>query len=327
MHAHIDVADSGDLAAVTRLLEDSALPAADVTAGKLRHFLVAKRGATLVGVIGLEPLGDVGLLRSAAVAAGDRGHGLGAELVAALEGHARGLGIRRLYLLTTTAEAFFRRLGYRLESRAGAPPAVQGTTEFRELCGSTSVCMVRDLEPGGASAMGAVKIERPAPGEYAPIFGRYVERVPEGDVLETLRRQVGETAALLEGLSEHEAGFRYAEGKWSIKQVVGHVADTERIMVYRALCFARGERVALPGFEEDDYVRNAKFDTRPLADLVAELRAVLAGTIPFFAGLDAEEAARAGTANNRPYSVRALAYIVAGHELFPPILVLPSSCT
>jgi len=162
--------------------------------------------------------------------------------------------------------------------------------------------------------MGVVRIERPAPEEYAPPFARYIEQVPDGDVLALLRRQVDETAALLGKVSERDAGFRYAEGKWSIRQVVGHVADTERIFVYRALCFARGERAMLPGFEEDAYVAQAKFDARPLADLVAELRAVRAATIPFFAGLDAEELGRAGTANDRPYTVRSIAWIVAGHE-------------
>ncbi len=162
--------------------------------------------------------------------------------------------------------------------------------------------------------MGGTKIERPAAGEYAPYFERYVARVGGGDILEILRRQAGETAAVLAGLSERDAEFRYAEGKWSIKEVVGHVADTERIMVYRAVCFARGERAPLPGFEEDEYVRHAKFGGRRLADLVAEFQAVRAATIPFFAGLDAEELLRTGTANNRPYTVRAVAFIVAGHE-------------
>jgi hypothetical protein len=163
--------------------------------------------------------------------------------------------------------------------------------------------------------MPKARIERPAAGEYAPYFERYVTQVPEGaDILEILRRQGDETAALLGGLTEQDGGFRYADGKWSIREVVGHVADTERIMVYRAVCFARGERAPLPGFEENDYVRNAKFDARPLADLVAEFRAVRAATIPFFAGLDAEELRRTGTANDKPYSVRAVAFIVAGHE-------------
>jgi uncharacterized damage-inducible protein DinB len=162
--------------------------------------------------------------------------------------------------------------------------------------------------------MGAVKIERPAPDEYDPYYQRYIDQVADGDLLELLRRQVEETATLLAGVKERDAGFRYAEGKWSIREVVGHVSDVERIFVYRALCFARRERGGLPGFEEDDYVANAKFSSRPLGDLMAEFRAVRAATTAFFGGLDSEELRRKGTANNRPYSVRALAYIIAGHE-------------
>ncbi len=162
--------------------------------------------------------------------------------------------------------------------------------------------------------MSGTKIERPAAGEYAPYFAQYVSRIGDEDILELLERQIGETATALAGLDDRDAEFRYAEGKWSIKEVLGHVADTERVMVYRAVCFARGERSPLPGFDENEYVRHAKFGARRLADLVAEFRAVRAATIPFFAGLDAEELMRAGTANNRPYTVRAVAYIVAGHE-------------
>ena len=162
--------------------------------------------------------------------------------------------------------------------------------------------------------MGAVKIERPAPDEYAPYFAKYVEQVAGDDVLALLRRQVEETAALVGGLDDRQADYRYAAGKWSIKEVVGHVTDTERIMVYRGVCFARGEAAALPGFDENAYVAHAKFGGRRLADLVAELRAVRAATVAFFSGLDAEELLRRGTANARPYSVRAVAYVVAGHE-------------
>jgi hypothetical protein len=157
------------------------------------------------------------------------------------------------------------------------------------------------------------RIARPTAAEYAPYFGRYIEQVPEGDVLELLRRQVDDTAALVDKLSDRDADFRYADGKWSIKEVLGHVADTERIMVYRALCFARAETAGLPGFDENEYVARAKFAGRKLADLLAEFRLVRAATVPFFAGLDGEELMRRGTANNRAYSVRSLAYIVAGH--------------
>jgi len=309
-------AGPGDFPAVIRLLVQTSLPASDVSVAKLEHFLLARRGPQAVGVVGLEPLGEVGLLRSAAVAADERGRGLGVALARALEQRARDLGVRRLYLLTTTAEAFFGKLGYRVIPRGDAPAAIQGTTEYRELCAATSVCMVRELDDPErrSEGMGEIRIERPAPGEYAPYFERYVAQVGDGDILEILRRQVGETASLLAGVSDRDAGYRYAEGKWSIRQVVGHVADTERVMVYRAVCFARGEAAALPGFDENEYVRRAKFDARRLPDLVAELQAVRAATIPFFAGLDAEELQRTGTANNRPYSVRSVAFIVAGHE-------------
>ena len=305
-----------DLDAVRQLLGAAGLPCGDVVAAMLEHFLVARRGAGLIGVIGLEPLGEAGLLRSAAVAADERGRGLGVALTRAIERHARSLGVRRLFLLTTTAEAFFGRLGYRTVPRAEAPAAIRGTTEYRELCASTSVCMVKtvDESSGEGEGMSGTRIARPASDEYAPYFAKYVERIGDGDILDMLRRQVDETAALLAAVSERDAEFRYAAGKWSIKEVVGHVADTERVMVYRAVCFARGEPAPLPGFDENEYVRRARFGSRRLADLVAEFQAVRAATIPFFAGLDAEELQRRGTANDRPYSVRAVAFIVAGHE-------------
>jgi len=157
-------------------------------------------------------------------------------------------------------------------------------------------------------------IARPASTEYEPYFARYVDLVPEGDVLELLRRQVAETAALVGTLSDRDADHRYAEGKWSIKEVIGHLADAERIFLYRALCFARGEPKELPGWDENEYVARAKFGARRLPDLVAELAAARAASVAFFAGLDAEELARPGKANQRKYSVRAVAYIMAGHE-------------
>jgi len=158
-------------------------------------------------------------------------------------------------------------------------------------------------------------IPRPAPTEYPPLFGRYVDRVPDGDLIATLAGQLGDTLALIEGLADGQADFRYAPGKWSIKDVLGHVADTERIFVYRALCFARGDATPLPGFDEDAYVAGANFAGRRVADLAAELRAVRAATVAFFAGLDEAGLARRGLANNNQYTVRAIAALIAGHEL------------
>jgi uncharacterized damage-inducible protein DinB len=119
---------------------------------------------------------------------------------------------------------------------------------------------------------------------------------------------------LVGGLSDPAADHRYAEGKWSIKEVLGHLIDADRIFLYRALCFARGEPNELPGWDENEYVARAKFGARPLAGLVAELRAARADTVSFFSGLDAEELMRRGTANRRGYSVRSIAYVIAGHE-------------
>ncbi len=157
-------------------------------------------------------------------------------------------------------------------------------------------------------------IARPASTEYVPYFAHYVELVPEGDVLDVLRRQVDETAALVGKLSDRDADHRYAEGKWSIKEVIGHLVDAERIFLYRGVCFARGEPRELPGWDENEYVARAKFGARRLPDLVAELRVARAATVSFFSGLDAEELLRRGKANQREYTVRALAYITAGHE-------------
>ncbi len=144
----IQSARAADLAAVIHLLQAAGLPHQDVSTAMLAHYLVARRGGALIGTVGLEPLGEVGLLRSLAVDGAERGRGLGIALTDALERHARALGIVELYLLTTTAEPFFRKLGYAVLPRPDAPPAIQGTTEYRELCADTSICMVKRLASG-----------------------------------------------------------------------------------------------------------------------------------------------------------------------------------
>ncbi|HEV3471082.1 MAG TPA: DinB family protein [Pyrinomonadaceae bacterium] len=155
----------------------------------------------------------------------------------------------------------------------------------------------------------------PAASEYAPYFEKYVSLVPAGDVVETLERQAAGTLALLRGLDEEKAGSRYEPGKWSIKEVVGHLVDAERVFAYRALCFARGDRTPLPGFEQDDYVRGGNFDARPINDLADEFDAVRRATVALFRRLDEETWQRTGTASGNPFTVRALAHIIAGHEL------------
>ncbi len=155
---------------------------------------------------------------------------------------------------------------------------------------------------------------RPRAEDLPDFYARYVERVPDGDLLEILESQIAETLALFEEQSDSQARFRYATGKWSIKEVIGHLIDTERVFAYRALRFARGDDTPLPGFDQDAYVAAARFDDRPLPELLDEFRTVRSASLALFRSFD-ETAWRArGTASARPISVRAIAYIVAGHE-------------
>ena len=156
--------------------------------------------------------------------------------------------------------------------------------------------------------------DRPAATEYSPYYAGYVAGVPEGDVLEILSWQLEDTLTLLRGLPESRGSTRYAPGKWSVKEVVGHLGDTERILVYRALRIARGDQTPLSGFEQDDYVRAARFDERPLAALASELETVRRASLSFFRSLDEEALGRRGVANGVEVTPRAIAFICAGHE-------------
>ena len=157
-------------------------------------------------------------------------------------------------------------------------------------------------------------IARPETGEYIPYYHKYITLVPDGDVVDTLRSQIGDTVALLRTIPEARASHRYAPGKWSIKEVVGHMADVERIMTYRLLRVARGDATPLPGFDENAYVPAANFDARSLGSLAHELEQVRGSTVALLETLDAGAAVRRGRANDAEISARALAYIVAGHE-------------
>ena len=154
---------------------------------------------------------------------------------------------------------------------------------------------------------------RPAPGEYAPYYERYVSLVA-GDVLETLERQGAETASLLGGLAEEQGGARYAPDKWSVKELVGHLIDCERIFTYRLLRVARGDRTPIEGFDQDPYVANSNAGARTLESLAAEFGHVRAATLALARGLDAEAWSRSGVANENEVTARALAHIIAGHE-------------
>ncbi|MBM3801242.1 MAG: DinB family protein [Acidimicrobiia bacterium] len=157
-------------------------------------------------------------------------------------------------------------------------------------------------------------ISRPGTDEYDLYYERYLSKVPHQDVLQLLRDQVEVTCALLANVDESDADATYAPGKWSIKEVAGHIVDTERIMAYRLLRIARGDSTPLPGFEQDDYVRDGNFASRTLANLIEEFRLVRAATLALLQGLDGEALVRRGLADGKPVSARALAYIIAGHE-------------
>jgi hypothetical protein len=154
---------------------------------------------------------------------------------------------------------------------------------------------------------------RPDPSEYAPFYAGYVGLVPEDDILAALEGQLGETLAVLRAAPEGQGNVRHPPYTWTVKEVVGHMADTERVMGYRALRFARGDATPLPGFDEQVYVPAGGFDRIPLRDLTAEFEAVRRSHLHLFRHLPQAAWARSGKANDNPVTVRALAYIIAGH--------------
>ena len=155
---------------------------------------------------------------------------------------------------------------------------------------------------------------RPNPDEHVEYYSRYIDRVPDGDIVETLRRQIPETLAFLRAIPDSKADFRYAPGKWSIKEIVGHMADAERVFQYRALRFSRADSTPVPGFDENLYVDNAPHSRLSLNDLIDDFERIRGSTIFMFTGMDEEAMSRRGVANDAEVSVRAIAYIMAGHE-------------
>ncbi|HEU5099604.1 MAG TPA: DinB family protein [Roseiflexaceae bacterium] len=156
---------------------------------------------------------------------------------------------------------------------------------------------------------------RPAAEECSPYYFTYIQLVPDGDIVQTLQAQHAEIHALLKNTTDAEASAHPAPGEWSIKQVVAHLNDTERLFSFRALWFARGEQSALPGMEPNPWVAVSDANARPLGDLLAEFDHVRAASVALFANLDAAAWQRRGTASDNLISVRALAWIIAGHEL------------
>ena len=156
---------------------------------------------------------------------------------------------------------------------------------------------------------------KPAPTEHAPEFSKYISLVEEGDIIQILGQQLENSLSLLRTVSPEKANFRYAPDKWSVKELLGHLVDSERIFSYRALCFARNDQTPLPGYEQNDYVREGNFDNRNLADLAEEFATIRRATIQLLQSLNETEWLRHGKANENDVSVRALAHIIAGHEL------------
>jgi hypothetical protein len=156
-------------------------------------------------------------------------------------------------------------------------------------------------------------VDPPEQDESAPYYRRYIDRVAGGDVVGVLESQLPETLAAFRGISEERSLHRYAPDKWSIRQMVSHVNDTERVFVFRALWFARGFSEPLPSFDQNDCAGAARADEVSWAAHVEEFRAIREGTVAFFRNLTEDSWARRGIASGNPFTVRAVAYIVAGH--------------
>lgn len=157
---------------------------------------------------------------------------------------------------------------------------------------------------------------RPEASECAPYFDNYVSLVPEGDLRAILAAQPSQLENLLAGLTEQQALHAYAPGKWSVKELIGHVIDSERVFAYRALWLARNGKAPLPGFEQDDFAASTPFNNRSLVNLLEEFAAVRKANMFLFSNLTEEAWQRHGVVNENEMSVRAAAYIVAGHAIY-----------
>ena len=158
-------------------------------------------------------------------------------------------------------------------------------------------------------------MKRPQQDDVPPYFRQYTDLVPDGDVLGLLETQIEETLSLFSGLSDEAARARYEEGKWSVKEVLGHLIDSERIFALRALWFARGDPTPQPGFDQDDYMKTAGYNDRPLPEIVEEMRLLRASNLATFRGFSSEAWDRKGLANDVPFRTNAVPWILAGHEL------------
>ena len=162
--------------------------------------------------------------------------------------------------------------------------------------------------------MPAATHRSPQPTDYAKFYAGYIAGLEGAEPIAALAAQESELVGLVSGLDEAAAGYRYAPGKWSIRDVLGHLADTERVMSYRLLRIARGDATPLPGFDENHFAEAAGADRRPMVELIAEYRATRAATLALARGLTEEALDNRGTCNEAPMTARALLYIIPGHE-------------
>ncbi len=154
---------------------------------------------------------------------------------------------------------------------------------------------------------------KPSPSTYNPYFKRYVDQVPEEDLMTAFKKQSAGMETFLNSISEEKSNYAYAEGKWTIKELLQHIIDTERIFNYRALCVARGERQSLPGFEEDDYAANSYANNRTWESLVKEFLSLRHSTQLMYETFNAAVLDNKGTSNNNPVTVVSLGFTTAGH--------------
>jgi DinB superfamily len=154
---------------------------------------------------------------------------------------------------------------------------------------------------------------RPEPNEYAENYANYIAKVEGGNILDTLQTQMEATMALLKTADEAKGDFRYESSKWNVKELVGHIIDTERVFAYRALVFARNDSISLPGFDQESWARNANFQNLRMRDLITEFESVRLSSILLFGHLDAAAWLRRGIGNNKEMTVRAAAFVIAGH--------------
>ncbi len=158
-------------------------------------------------------------------------------------------------------------------------------------------------------------MRKPESNEYAPYYKRYIDLVKNDHPIKALGNQIIAMQAFLSEIPEEKENYRYAAGKWSIKEVIGHLLDTERIFGYRALCIARNDKTAFPGYEENEYVAAANFEKRSFYNLVHEYNLVRESNLALFKSLDEDAISQIGNANGTALSVRAIIFIIAGHEL------------